>query len=256
LRTISVPFQITTGVRADLELTQERFRDRVFLDVDPVVGQAVAGGELAQPAGVGREAGADDLQSRTEADQMGTEEEKGAQQEVAETGVVGDDGAQRGGGDGQDTPRLLHDGGEVGDLVGQQVELADDFARPALADDPRRLGVRLDQVDLAFENDEEVAGEIALLKEHLTRRGWPHLAVLAQHGDLVLGQFPECRAAAFPVEIGIHGEAPSMIVSLRSGGEEITRPLANPPAVMEMQSGVARAKNRLAMADLRYDSRL
>ena len=122
---------------------------------------------------------------------MRAQEQERAQEEVAEPRILGDDRAQIVGGDGQHAPPFAHDGGEVGDFLGQQVELADDLARLAHADDPGGDERWLDELDLPFENDVEVAGELALMEEHLTIVGLLHLAVLAKHGDLIVGQLPE-----------------------------------------------------------------
>ena len=123
---------------------------------------------------------------------------------------------------------LPHDGGEVGDFLGQQVELADDLARLAHANDPRGDERRLDELDLPFENDVEVAGQLSLMEEHLTIVGLLDLAILAKHGDLIVSQFPE-RVDLFVRAVhGCHGLLPSGEgESLRSGGEGARRTIAS-----------------------------
>ena len=117
---------------------------------------------------------------------MRAQEQECTQEEVAESRIVHDDRAQVVGGDGQHAP-LAHDGGEVGHLLGQQVELADDLARLAHTDD-RGHERWLDELDLTFEDDIEVAGELALLEEHLTVLRLLHLSVRAENVDLLVGQ--------------------------------------------------------------------
>src|SRR5215212_10499373 len=122
---------------------------------------------------------------------MRAQEQERAQQEVAEPRVFGDDRAQIAGGDGQHTPTFAYDGGEVGDFLGQQIELADDLARLAHTDDAGGNEGRLDELDLPFEDDIEVAGELALMEEHLAIVGLLDLAILEKHGDLIVGKLPE-----------------------------------------------------------------
>jgi hypothetical protein len=62
----------------------------VPLQVDPAVRQQVAGGELEQPLGVGREARADDPEADAELDQDRAADEVGPQHQVAERRVLGD----------------------------------------------------------------------------------------------------------------------------------------------------------------------
>jgi hypothetical protein len=169
---------------------------------------------------------ADDLEAGAELDQMRTEEQECAQEEVAEPRVVGDDRAQVVGGDLQHAPPFAHDGGEVGDLLGQQVELADDLTRRAHADHPGSYERWLDELDLSLEHDIEVAGELALLEEHLAVVRLPHLPARTEHVDLLVGQRPEGLAGGIAFAVSRHGsvsftkgESPSAQGEpLRSGG--------------------------------------
>ena len=155
---------------------------------------------------------------------MGAEEEEGAQEEVAETGLLGDDGAQVVGGDGQHGAWLADDGGEVGHLAGEQIELADDLALLADAEAAAGLADRLDQLDLPLEDDEEIAGGIALAEEMLPGRDRPDLAAAAEDGDLVLRQLPERRAQLHPFDFRCHGACPPLVVAsaYRNGGDRVS----------------------------------
>ncbi len=135
---------------------------------------------------------------------MRAQEQECAQEEVAEPRIVRDDRAQIVGGDRQHAPALAHDGGEVGHFLGQQVELADDLARLAHADDARGDEGWLDELDLSLEDDVEVAGELALLEEHLTVLRLLHLPVRAENVDLLVGQRPEGLAGGIVFAVGCH----------------------------------------------------
>ena len=68
---------------------------------------------------------------------------------------------------------------------------------------------RLDQLDLALEDDKEGAVVIALLAEDGAGGHLPHLAMLMQHGDLLLRQLPECFARDTLRQIISHHCAPT-----------------------------------------------
>src|SRR5687767_4849081 len=116
---------------------------------------------------------------------MRAQKQERTQEEVAEPRIVHDDRAQIFGGDRQHAPPFAHYGRKVSYFLRQQVELADDLARLAHADDAGSDQRGLDELDLALEDDVEVAGELALLEEHLTVLRLPHLPMRAENVDLL-----------------------------------------------------------------------
>jgi hypothetical protein len=78
----------------DAQLAEQRLGLSVPLQVDPAVRQQVAGGELQQPLGVGREAGTDDPEADAKLDQDRAADEIGPQHQIAERRILGDQLAQ------------------------------------------------------------------------------------------------------------------------------------------------------------------
>ena len=120
--------------RGDAQLAQQRLGRRIVFEVDPAVGQAVAGGEVAQAARVRREARADDAEARAEADQQRAPQHVGAQQQVAEQRVVGREVAQPLDRHLEHLAVLAHEGGEGRGLADQQAQLAEEAAGPVDGD--------------------------------------------------------------------------------------------------------------------------
>ena len=57
-------------LRRDAQPSQQGLGRLVLFEVDEPVGQAITGGDFAQPAGVGQEAGSDDPEACPELDQQ------------------------------------------------------------------------------------------------------------------------------------------------------------------------------------------
>ena len=72
------------------ELAEQRLGRRIGLQIQPAVGQPVAGREVAQPPGVRRVPGTDDAEASAQADQDRAAEEVGAQHQLTEPGIADD----------------------------------------------------------------------------------------------------------------------------------------------------------------------
>ena len=90
------PAGITTGVSAGLdpELVEQRLRVLVLLQIDPLMGHPVARQVLPQAPGIRREPRADQLEAGPDADQDRAPGHEGAENDVAERLVLGDELAQ------------------------------------------------------------------------------------------------------------------------------------------------------------------
>jgi len=78
-------------------------RRSVFFEIDPLMRHAVSSQELTEPTRVGREARADQLDSRSGVDQDRSPGDEGAKDQVAQRLVLGDDLAE-----GKPTLPLIH----------------------------------------------------------------------------------------------------------------------------------------------------
>ena len=180
----------------DAELAQQRLGVRVLLEVDPVVWQAVARGELADPARVGRVARADDAKARPQPDEHGPAQEERAQDQVAEVRVVGDELAQPFGRHGEDLAVLHDHRGQERSLAGEQIQLAEEAALSVHADRALATAVMaLDDRDLARQDHEEVVAGVTLAEEHVAALDATALADRLERRELAVVE-PRERAGA------------------------------------------------------------
>ena len=167
----SSPRQMTTGVSAGAtpSAAQQRLGLRSSSRSIQLVGQAVAGGELAQPPRVGRVARADDPEAGAEADQDRAADEVGAQDQVAERRVLGDELAQPLGGDREHLAGLATTA--VRNAAWPVSRLSSPRKRPGPWTAISRSSPRscLDDRDLALQDDEEVVARVALAEQDLAR---------------------------------------------------------------------------------------
>ena len=162
----------------------------VVVGVDPLVGEPVALGVLAQAHRRRRERRADDLQRRGGGRQQARRGGRGTPRSTVslrrgsvstwERNVVGrDDDHLAAGGD---------PGREVRPLAGHQADLAEEAARPVGGD---HGAVGADDVDRRREHDDEVVVVVGRREQHLAGG---HRAPLAEGGDdrqLLVGQLRE-----------------------------------------------------------------
>ena len=118
----------------------------------------------------------------------------GAQDQVAEHEVVGDELAHPLGWDDEHLAVLDRFGGEERHLAFQQSELAQESARTVQAQYPAFavLGALVDDRDLAGEDDEEVAAAGARSDQHLAGVNRSTCASGLERRDLVVRQPREC----------------------------------------------------------------
>ena len=149
--------------------------------------EPVAGDELAQPPGVGREGRSDDAQAGAESDQPLAAQEVGPEQQVAEYRVVADQRAQAIDGNDELLTRFPHDGREQGSLPREQALLAEEPSRAVHGDQPLpRPSVVVNHGDLAVEHDMEVIVLIALAEQHLSGAGAATHSLSLQARQLIL----------------------------------------------------------------------
>ena len=221
----------------DTQLAEQLLGLLVPLQVDPAVRQEVAGGELQQPPGVGREARADDPEANTELDQDRAADEIGPQHQVAEGRVLGDQLAQALHRHGQDLAGLLDHRRQQRGLVGEQAQLAEEPAGPVHGDHP--LGpatLLLDDRHRPREDHEEVVVLVALPVEDLA---WPRgspLAVGGQGLQLLVAQ-PRVR----PLEVRCLGQR------RRVGRGHVHHPVP-PPAGVQVRLPARRSLPRPSAA--------
>ena len=113
----------------DLQRVQQRLGVVARVEIDPSVGQAVAGCELAQAPRVQRVRRPDDPQPGAEPDQHRTARYVGMQDQVAEAGILGDHLPQLLDRNLQYLPRFAHDRRQKRSSAQQEVELAEKAAR-------------------------------------------------------------------------------------------------------------------------------
>lgn len=176
-------------LRADPEAAQQSLGLLVRLQIDPAVRQPVAGGELAQPTGVGRIARADDAETGSLPDEQSAAAQAGAQHHVTEHGVPGHQVTHLIHGQGEDLARVPDHGGVEGHLSFQEAEFADEAARAVHTQQAfAGCAVALDDGDRATEDDVEHLAPLALPDQHVTCLGGVPSAVLRQAGRLVVRQ--------------------------------------------------------------------
>lgn len=176
-------------LRTDREAAQQRLGLLVRLQIDPAVRQPVAGGELAQPPGVGRIARADDAETGALPDEEGAAAQAGAQHHITKDGVPGHQVTQLIHGQGEDLAGVPHHGGVEGHLSVQEAEFADEAAR-AMHTQQAFTGcaVALDDGDRATEDDVERLAPLPLPDQHVTGVNRAPPAMLRQAGHLVVRQ--------------------------------------------------------------------
>ena len=182
-------------LRTDAQLPQQRLGLRVALEVEPAVREAVARGELAQPARVRVVARAHDPEAAAELDQEGAPDEVRLHDEVAQAGVPRDRVAQPLQRDDEHRARLAHDRREERGLPGEQVDLAEESPGPVHRQ--LTLAVVLDDRHQALEHHDEIGGRLSLPVEHLPRARAAPLPPCGEGGDLLVAEPREG-----PVEIG------------------------------------------------------
>ncbi len=153
------------------------------LDVDPCVGQMRMLGERPQAHRLGRVARADDadgLGSLARSQKLAPRDERG-EHGFRERGPTAHQPAELGLGDHQHPARHRHTAAHGATLAGQQIQLADEAARPVRGDDGRVGAVEAHDLDLALEHDEQVVGRLAGLEQQLADT---HRLLGPERGDL------------------------------------------------------------------------
>ncbi len=158
----------------------------VLLEVDPLMGQAVAGQELAQAPGLGRKPRADQLDPRADADQDRTPGHECAQNHIAEGLVLGDDLAQHIQRNLDHLAPVTDDAGEIEPLADQQAELAEEAVLALDRNDPVLLAVALNDRDRSRLDDEEVAAVVARGKQNLAGLDRAQATELAKSRPLIV----------------------------------------------------------------------
>jgi hypothetical protein len=179
----------------DAERLEQRIGFLVLLEVHPLVGHPVAGQELSQAMGAPRVARADQLHTCPDVDQDLAAREVGAQDDVAQLLVFGDQRAQPLGRHLDDLAGVADDRGQVRRRAGQQVDLAEEPMRALDGDDPVLVTVALDDHDHARLDHEEVEAGLALSKQDLAGLHLPHLPDRAKPRALLVAK-PRERTVA------------------------------------------------------------
>src|SRR4051794_12569745 len=171
------------------ELAQQRLGRLVALEVDPAVRQAVARGELAEPARLRRVPRPDQPQAGTQPDQELAPDQEGANDQVAELSVLLHGGLQALDRNPEYLAGLANDGRVEGRLPGEQAQLAQESAGPVDGYEPlRRRAVAVDGRHQPGEHYEEVVARITFAEEDFAVLGAPSLTLAAEGGDLLLAQ--------------------------------------------------------------------
>ena len=151
--------------------------------------QPVAGREVAQAPHVGRVAGTDDPHPGAEADQHGPADQVGLENQVTEHRVLGQQVAHPAHRHGQHLAWLGDHGRVQRRLPGQQAELAQEAAGTMDGDQLLvRARERLDDSDLAGQDDEEIVPFVTVAEQHLSGLRAAPRAMSVEHADLLFTQ--------------------------------------------------------------------
>lgn len=175
-------------LRSDPEPHQQLLGLGVLLQIGPAVREAVAGGELQQPPGVGGEGGADDAEAGARAGQHRAAQQVGPQDHVAECGFAAEQVAQGRGTHRQHLARCSHHRAEEGGLALQQTELAEEAPRTVQLHDLFLVAVALDHGHRAAEDDEELLAGFTRPEELFALADRLDLPAGSQDRDLVVRQ--------------------------------------------------------------------
>ena len=171
--------------KRDVEETQQVLGLGRPLQLQPSKGNAVPGEHLEQAPGVAIEPGADQGESRAAFGQSGVANEHGAQDVLAEVGLLGHDDPHLLNRHAQHTASGPHHGRQVHPLTRQQALFPEELPL-AVGDDHflGRLAEVLDNLDGALEDDDEVIARIAIGEEHVTSADLHLGAVETEGGQL------------------------------------------------------------------------
>ena len=154
------------------------------------MGQTVSHRELTKSQRIRGEAGADDPESGAEPDQQVPTHKVGAQDQIAEHGIVGNQLAYLLGRDDEYLAVLDRFGGEERHLTFQESELAQETPRTVHAQYPA-LAVRVafvDDCDLSGKDDDEIVVRRAFSDQHLAGVNRSTRATDLELRDLVVRQ--------------------------------------------------------------------
>jgi hypothetical protein len=179
----------------DLERPEHDVGLFVLLEVDPVIRDAVAVEELADPAAVRRVARAEQLESGADLDQDRAPRHERAQDDVRQLLVVGHRVAQDVGGNLDHLAGIADDRGQLYAGAGQEVQLAEESVGAVNGDHPVLVHVALDDRDRSRLDDEEVVLVVAGPEQDLSDVDLPHRPDRTKPCALLLGQARE-RAVA------------------------------------------------------------
>jgi hypothetical protein len=140
------------------EPLEQGFGPEVLLELDPDVGQAVAGRELPKARRIARVARAYYPQAHAHPHQKRAPGQEGIEDDVREIELLGDDLLQPLAWDRQHLPAHAHHGREGHPLPGEHVQVAQESAWAEAPHPPRLAGEVVYYLYLALEDDEEVVG--------------------------------------------------------------------------------------------------
>ena len=154
--------------RLDAELPEQALHLRVGVGVEPLVGQAAPGEELADLEGLRREPRAHHTRRRRGAgEERGPTGHERGEDLVAEPGQGGDDPPERIGRHDQDLAGLADPRRHEDPLAGEEVQLAEEASAIVAGDEQLLAAGAEDDVHPAREDDVEVVGGVTLAVEVL-----------------------------------------------------------------------------------------
>ncbi len=179
-------------LRAHAETTDQLLGRGIALQIEPAMRHAIPRAEVPEAARVRRIAGADDAKADPRADQNLAPQEKRAEHDVSERGVLRHEAPQFLRRRDVHLSGLAHDRGEQRRLPRDEAQLAEEAA--AAVHGERALVVRAvvgDDLHLAGGDDEERVVPLAFAIEDVARTGRAVLRVRRDQGELLLRQVRE-----------------------------------------------------------------
>src|SRR5262245_56689685 len=180
------------GIRrlADRELIEEPLGARI-VDLEPVLQDAVARGEIAQPVRVGVEPRANDLDARTEPLDRQAAPEQRLQEDVPEDQLAAEQRAEVLCGHDEHRTCLADHAVRMDAMAGQDAELGHQVAGPVDRDLSRRVAAAQHNGNQPLQQHHEVVGCIALAEEHVAHVDRPPGPERSEQRQLLIRQLRE-----------------------------------------------------------------